>query len=137
MPPYEESHLGGFAPTPDPTKARAADARNRALRTFLQGLGYAVLAAIVMVLLPVFTDAHGWGDFQWKVLSFALVQAVGMTVLSYVMRKVLDPSGVPTPLPPADPGPPEAGVVDTLLLLVLATFVLVVLLFFGVHLHLR
>jgi hypothetical protein len=84
------------------------DARNRAIRTFLQGLGYAVLAAVVMVLLPVFTNAKDWGDFDWSVIGFALVQAVGMAVLSYFMRKVLDPSGLPTPLPPADPGEPDA-----------------------------
>ena len=92
--PYHETHL------------LTIDASNRALRTFLQGLGYAVLAAVVMVLYPVFTGAHGWGDFNWPLIGFALTQAVGTAVLSYFMRKVLDPSRVPTPLPPADPGEP-------------------------------
>ena len=92
--PYHETHL------------LTIDASNRALRTFLQGLGYAVLAAVVMVLYPVVTGAHSWGDFNWPLIGFALTQAVGTAVLSYLMRKVLDPSGIPTPLPPADPGPP-------------------------------
>lgn len=92
--PYWEPHL------------LTIDARNRAVRSFLQGLGFAVLTAVVMVLYPVFTSAHGWGDFDWSLLAFSLVQAVGTAVLSYLMRKVLDPSGIPTPLPPADPGPP-------------------------------
>lgn len=83
------------------------DARNRALRTFLQGIGYAILAAVVMVLLPVFTDAHGWNDFDWSLIGFSLAQAVGTAVLSFFMRKVLDPSSFPTPLPPADPGEPD------------------------------
>ena len=92
--PYHETHL------------LTIDASNRALRTFLQGLGYAVLAAVVMVLYPVVTGAHSWGDFNWPLIGFALTQAVGTAVLSYFMRKVLDPSRVPTPLPPVDPGEP-------------------------------
>ena len=63
--PYHETHL------------LTIDASNRALRTFLQGLGYAVLAAVVMVLYPVVTGAHGWGDFNWPLIGFALTQAVG------------------------------------------------------------
>lgn len=103
---------------PAPT---VADARNRALRTFLQGVGYAVLAAAVMVLLPVFTSAKSWADFNWSVIAFALAQAVGMAVLSYVMRKVLDPSRIPTPTPPGDGGHARLGtVVAGLILLTMA-----------------
>ncbi len=86
----------------------AADARNRALRTLLQGLGITVLAAVVMVLLPLFTTASGWSDFHWSVIGFSLFQAGGAAVLSYLMRTVLDRSAIPTPLPPADPGEPDA-----------------------------
>lgn len=84
-----------------------ADATNRSVRTFLQGIGYVVLAAIVMVLFPVFSGAHSWGDFHWSLLGFSLVQAGGTAVLAYIMRVVLDPSKIPTPLPPADPGEPD------------------------------
>lgn len=83
------------------------DAKNRSLRTFLQGLAVAILAAVVMVLLPVFTNAHGWSDFHWSLIGFSLLQTCGMAVFAYLMRTVLDPSKVPTPLPPADPGEPD------------------------------
>ena len=99
--------LEGAAPMTSHLR-RKSDAANRGLRTFLQGLAFAVLAAVAMVLYPVFTSAHGWGDLHWSLLSFALVQAVGMAVLSYLMRTVLDPSRIRTPLPPADPGEPDA-----------------------------
>ena len=64
---------------------KSADARSRAVRTFLQGLAYTVAAAIVMVLLPVITNARGWADLQWEVIGFSLVQAVGMAVMSWLM----------------------------------------------------
>lgn len=84
------------------------DARNRALRTFLQGLGFDILGAVVLLLLPLFTNADGWGDFDWKLLGFLLVKTIVVTGFSYLMRTVLDRSAVPTPLPPADPGEPDA-----------------------------
>lgn len=90
-----------------PSHLRQVDAKNRGVRTVLQGIAFSVLAAIVMVLYPVFTDAHSWGDLHWSLLGFSLAQAAGMSVLSYLMRQVLDPSAVPTPLPPADPGEPD------------------------------
>lgn len=84
--------------------SHTTDARNRALRTFVQGLATDVLAALVLLLLPVVTAAEGWGDFEWSVLGFLVAKTVVVTALSYVMRQYLDRSGVPTPLPPADPG---------------------------------
>lgn len=110
------------------------DAKNRTYRTFLQGLGFAVLAAIVMVLLPVFTNAKSWDDFHWKLLAFSLVQVVGTAILAYIMRTVLDPSKVPTPLPPANP---EGGQIDlgtVGFLFIVLTFIGVALLLFRVHL---
>ena len=89
------------------TTALQADARNRAVRTFLQGLGADVLAALVLLLLPVFTNANDWGDFEWQVLGFLVAKTVAVTALSYVMRQYLDASPVPTPLPPANPGEPD------------------------------
>lgn len=91
--------------------ALKADARNRAVRTLLNGLGFTVLTAIVLVLMPVFSDAKGWDDIDLGTLGFALFQAVGMAALSYIMRSVLDPSGIPTPLPPSNPGEPDKSVV--------------------------
>ena len=82
-----------------------ADARNRALRTFFQGLAADVLAAVVLVLLPTFTNANGWGDFEWGVLGFLLAKTAVVTALSYLMRTWLD-KRTDVLLPPADPGPP-------------------------------
>lgn len=110
-------------------KLRRADAGNRSLRVLLQGVGFAILAAVVMVLYPVLSSAHGWDDLHWSLLGFSLLQAVGTAVLAYFMRTVLDPSGFPTPLPPANSGepadhdpavPPEAGRVALLLVLPIA-----------------
>lgn len=89
------------------TPALAADARNRALRTFLQGLAADVAAAVVLLVLPVFTNAQGWQDIDWKVMGFLLAKTVVVTGLSYLMRTVLDRSRIPTPLPPSDPGEPD------------------------------
>lgn len=88
---------------------RTTDARNRALRTFVQGLATDVLAAVVLLLLPIVTAAEGWGDFEWNIIGFLLAKTVVVTGLSYVMRQHLDPSAVPSPLPPADPGDATAG----------------------------
>lgn len=86
------------------------DARNRALRTFLQGLGLDVLAAVALFLFNAFSTADEWGDLDWKLLGFLLAKTVTTTAASYVMRKYLDGSSVPTPLPPADPGEPADDV---------------------------
>lgn len=83
------------------------DARNRALRTFLQGLASDVAAAVILLVLPVFTDATGWQDIDWKVMGFLLAKTALVTALSYVMRQYLDGSAIPTPLPPANPGEPD------------------------------
>lgn len=72
-------------PTPVP-----ADAGNRAWRTFVQGLGFTILAAAVMVLLPVFTNASSWSSFDLGTIAFSLVQAVGTAVLSWLMRQYVD-----------------------------------------------
>jgi hypothetical protein len=85
----------------------AADARNRALRTFLQGIAADVLAAVALLVLPIFTNANGWQDIDWKILGFLLAKTVVVTGLSYLMRTVLDRSRIPTPLPPGDPGEPD------------------------------
>ncbi len=87
------------------TPALTTDARNRALRTFLQGLASDVLAAVILLVLPVFTNAQGWQDVDWKILGFLLAKTVVVTALSYVMRTWLDkrPDAL---LPPVNPGAP-------------------------------
>lgn len=85
-----------------------ADAKNRALRTFLQGLATDVAAALILYLLPIFTGATGWQDLDFKLMGFMVAKTIVVTAFSYVMRKYLDGSGVPTPLPP-EPQPEPAA----------------------------
>lgn len=87
-------------------KALAADAKNRAVRTFLQGLaidlGVAV-AALVLANVDKITSREGLILF-----GITLAKTVVTTVASYVMRRFVDGSSVPTPLPPAPvPAPNE------------------------------
>lgn len=89
---------------PAPLPAITADARNRALRTFLQGLAFDVVAALAAVVVEVVTEAPA--GIPWAVLGLSLVKTLIVTAAAYVMRAKLDPSSFPTPLPPADPGPP-------------------------------
>lgn len=81
------------------------DARNRALRTFLQGLGIDVLVAIAIVTQGV---ASSNDPILWPVVGASLARSVAQAVASYVMRRFLDRSRIPTPLPPNPPGEPDA-----------------------------
>ena len=83
------------------------DARNRALRTFLQGLTFTFAAALVVSLLSAVSSAASWSEFGGVLVGFAFFQSIVVSVLSWVMRAVLDRSSLPTPLPPANPGEPD------------------------------
>ena len=90
----------------------AADARNRALRSFLQGLAVDLGVAVITVLVTVFGDANGWGDLQWGIIGFTLAKTCVQSIASYVMRRFVDGSGLPTPLPPepaVEPAEPVEG----------------------------
>ena len=87
------------------------DARNRALRTFVQGLAIdlaVAVAGLVLTNVDQITDRAALSLF-----GLALVKTVLTTAASYVMRRFVDQSAVPTPLPPApvpapnDDVPPE------------------------------
>lgn len=108
---YQE--INPSEPTP-PVNVRDAkvllanDAKNRSLRTFLQGVGIDVAVAIAALVLA---SADSITDKQGLILFFtALGKTIVMAIASYVMRQYLDRSGLPTPLPPADPGEPDAPV---------------------------
>lgn len=79
----------------------AKDARNRALRSFLQGLGLDVLTAVAVAITLWLPDADLSSRDAWIVLATGLARTVLGTAASYVMRAFLDKSSVPTPLPPA------------------------------------
>ncbi len=85
----------------------ATDAKNRATRAFIQGLALDVLTAIAAALLVWLPDADLSSRDAWIVLATGLARTVLASIASYVMRLKLDGS-VPTPLPPANPGEPDA-----------------------------
>lgn len=65
-----------------------SDARERALRTLIQGLAFDVAAALCIVLYTAVSQASDWGDLQWKLLGFTLVKTFAVSSLSYLMRTV-------------------------------------------------
>lgn len=75
--------------TPGPVVGTAQDARNRAIRSFLQGLLTDLLVVIVLFLLPIFgSESFDWSGTDWKVLLLSLAKTVVVTILSYVARKL-------------------------------------------------
>jgi hypothetical protein len=83
------------------------DARNRALRSFVQGLAIDVVVAIAAALLVWLPGADLSSRDAWILIGITLAKTILQTAASYVMRRFVDASGVPTPLPPA-PVPPPA-----------------------------
>lgn len=72
----------------DPESTR--DARNRAIRTVIQGLLTDVLVAVAIVVYDALqTSAH---SPDWKLLGMSVVKTVMITVASYVMRKLRPPT---------------------------------------------
>lgn len=68
---------------PDHASDPTADARNRALRTFLQGLGVDLLLAICLVASEAMTAAQP----DWRLLLLTLAKTAVTTAASYVMRR--------------------------------------------------
>ena len=84
------------------------DAKNRALRVFVVNLTTDVGVALALVLVTAFSRANGWGDLEWTLMGFTFVKTAIVTAGSFVLRRFLDPSSIPTPLPPAPvPAPVE------------------------------
>ena len=82
------------------------DAQNRGIRTFLQGLAIDIAVAIAVFITVLLADVDALDDLKWAVIAFSLARTVVQTVAAYVMRRFLDPSRFPTPLPPTPPGAP-------------------------------
>lgn len=113
---------------------RTLDAKNRALRTFVQGLGIDVAVGLALVLGTYFMTAQSWGDVQWAILGFSLFKSVVQAVSAYVMRQWMDRK-TDVLLPPASAGPPvdpdvnphtEGGYAVLRLVIQIALLVLVV-----------
>lgn len=95
------------------TKAQKAallerDARNRALRSFMQGLAIDVLVAVAVVVQGV---ASSHDPIMWPVVAASIGRSVAQAAASYLMRRFVDGwKAVPTPLPPDPPGEPDEDV---------------------------
>ena len=86
------------------------DAKNRAVRTFLQNMGVDAAVAVVTLLLPLVVRAGSFSDLDWRYIAFSVAKTVVLVVFSYVMRRFMDPSSFPTALPPEYAGPPNENV---------------------------
>lgn len=67
-----------------------ADARNRAWRTLLQGLGIDIVVALVAVLTPLLTDVE-WTAAFWTGVAALAGKSVVQAVVAFVARKVVPP----------------------------------------------
>jgi hypothetical protein len=77
------------------------DAQNRAWRAFVQGLGIDLLTAVAIVVAQVVAQPlEAWQG--WLAVGVSLARSVAGAAASYVMRRFLDRSKIPTPLPPGD-----------------------------------
>jgi hypothetical protein len=66
------------------------DAKDRAWRTFIQGLGIDVAVAITLVLVVAFTTIE-WTKEYWIALAASLGRTILQTAIAYVMRVFVKP----------------------------------------------
>lgn len=69
-----------------------ADAKNRAWRTLVQGLGVDVVGAVLALLSTQLVDIR-WTRAFWLALAAMLVKTVIQTVVAYVTRHLVPPAG--------------------------------------------
>jgi hypothetical protein len=68
-----------------------ADARNRAVRTFVQGAAIDIGAAACAVLTTQLGDVH-WTRAWWALTGALVLKTVVQTAAAYVARKVVPPA---------------------------------------------
>lgn len=111
----------------------SADAANRSVRTLLQGLAVDIAVAVAAVLLSSLGSLDLTDTQALQALGLLLAKTVLTAVASYVMRRFVDTSAVPTPLPPDPvPEPNDAGAVDLRDLLLIAVVVVLVVVIIAV-----
>jgi hypothetical protein len=88
-------------------KLLVLDAKNRALRSFMQGAGLDVLVAAAVFGSSLLSSTEA---IDWKLQGALFGKTIAQTIFSYVMRRYMDPSKIPTPLPPDPPGEPDEDV---------------------------
>lgn len=80
----------------------STDARSRALRTFVQGLAYTIIAALVVSVTAAVTTSASWAQFGATLVGFAFFQSVATAVLSWLMRSWFPPPSNDDPAPGQD-----------------------------------
>lgn len=73
------------------TPAVQADAKQRAKRTFIQGIALDVAVAVAVALLAWLPDADVTNKQAWTILLASLAKTVLTAVASYVMRLKVAP----------------------------------------------
>lgn len=97
------------SPTTQARSALTEDAGNRAIRALL----VALVVAVFVDVWPVVSNAlDGDGAIETAKLAQACLRVGLQAAGSFVLRRVLDPSRVPTPLPPRPQ--PEPATADAL-----------------------
>lgn len=71
----------------------AADARQRSVRTVLQGFAIDVSVAVVLVLAVAVTDIR-WTRAYWLALGLSLARTVIQAAVAYAMRMLVPPARV-------------------------------------------
>lgn len=89
------------------------DAKNRAIRSFFQGLGIDVGIAVVLLLVLAFDDIQ-WTQTYWLALAASLGRTILQSAVSYVSRVYVKPhvasdSDDGSISTEADPGKEETG----------------------------
>lgn len=68
-----------------------ASAKNRSLRTFLQGLGFDILFALVSVIALSLNDFNFLDGAAWATLGILVLKTIIQTAVSYVARLKITP----------------------------------------------
>lgn len=78
------------------TPSVETDAQVRAFRTFVQGVGVDVLAAIAVALTAAIAGGIEWTSAYWLALSLAVAKSAVVAIVSYLARKFVPPVNAPT-----------------------------------------
>lgn len=78
--------------TPD-TPPIESDARNRAFRTWIQGLALDVAAGAAVALAAAIAGGIEWTRVYWVTLGLVVAKSCVQAVVSYFARKFVPPAG--------------------------------------------
>jgi len=69
------------------------DAKNRAFRTFVQGLGVDVVSATALAVVPMLAGSDfAWSRAYWLAVAGLAGKTAVLSAVSYVARKVAPPA---------------------------------------------